>query len=315
MAIDVSRLAFASQSGPIQLQDPHVVLLTPVDTLAASSIPGDVFSSPNVGDVYTLLSTGGVSGQVTYQGQALAEGATLTLADGHDYRISYKSNGGHDVTLTRVADSGDVHAPEQQFVAALYRTVLGRAADEAGLHSWVHFLEAGGTRLQVAQGFWSSPEHRGLQVDHFYATYLHRAADAAGRAHWVRALQGGVSEADVARGFLTSEEYRGVHASATAYLFGLYADVLGRAPDPDGLDRWQAAARAGLSREQLAEDFLTSREAGQQLLGRYYADFLGRSGDAAGVGRWMEKVQGGVRAATVAEAFLASDEFYHLAGH
>src|SRR5262249_23952943 len=91
MAIDANHLAFASQKGPIQLRDASAVRLTAVDTLAASSIPGDVFSSPQVGAVFTLLSSGGrVSGQITYQGQALTEGATLTLADGHRYLISYK---------------------------------------------------------------------------------------------------------------------------------------------------------------------------------------------------------------------------------
>src|SRR5262249_21360523 len=86
MAIDVANLAFTSQQGPIQISDVSPVTLTYVDTLTASSIPGDVYSAPAVGDVYTLLrSSGGVSGQISYQGQPLAEGATLTLADGHRY--------------------------------------------------------------------------------------------------------------------------------------------------------------------------------------------------------------------------------------
>jgi hypothetical protein len=57
-----------------------------------------------------------------------------------------------------------------------------------------------------------------------------------------------VSEAVVAAGFLASTGYRQVHASPADYLFGLYADVLGCAPDPDGLAAWQAAAQAGLGR-------------------------------------------------------------------
>jgi hypothetical protein len=66
-----------------------------------------------VGTVYTLLSSGGrVSGQVTYQGHALAEGATLTLADGHRYQISYQGGkSGHDVTLTRLAGLASAPPP------------------------------------------------------------------------------------------------------------------------------------------------------------------------------------------------------------
>ena len=105
MAIDATQLAFASQSGAIQLNDANAVALTSVGTLTASSIPGDIFSSANVGGVFTLLTSGGgVSGQINYEGHALAEGATLTLADGNHYQISYRGNGGQDVTLTRIAN-------------------------------------------------------------------------------------------------------------------------------------------------------------------------------------------------------------------
>jgi hypothetical protein len=172
-------------------------------------------------------------------------------------------------------------------------------------------LQGGGTRLQVVQGIWNSPEHRGLQVDQFYATYLHRAGDASGRAFWVSALLGGVSEQQVAAGFLTSAEYQQAHASPTAYLFGLYADVLGRAPDPDGLASWQAAAQGGLSREALADGFLRSPEKQLQLVHGYYTDFLGRAGEPAGVAAWMTALQGRqLSPDQVAQAFLASDEFY-----
>ena len=71
---------------------------------------------------------------------------------------------------------------------------------------------------------------------------------------------------------------------------------------------------AGMSREQIAQSFLGSREAGQELVGRYYADFLGRDGDAAGVARWLAELQTGHRsAAGVAQAFLASQEFFDRA--
>jgi hypothetical protein len=104
MAIDATHLAFASQSGAIQLSDANAVTLTSVGPVSASSIPGDVFSAAKVGDSFTLLHTGGgVTGQVTYNGSALAEDGTLTLADGNHYRIDYTANGGVDVTLTRIA--------------------------------------------------------------------------------------------------------------------------------------------------------------------------------------------------------------------
>jgi hypothetical protein len=196
------------------------------------------------------------------------------------------------------------------FVRALYHALLHREAETAGLDGWVGLLRSGASRQQIAQGIWQSLEHRGLQVDEFYVTYLHRTADAAGRTGWVSALLGGMSEAEVARGFLTSEEYLQAHASTTAYLFGLYADVLGRVPDPDGLAGWQQAAQGGMSREALAEGLLTSHEEDVQLVARYYADYLGRAGEPAGVAGWVAALQDGqLSPAQVAQAFLACDEF------
>jgi hypothetical protein len=317
LAIDAAHLLFASRSGPVQLSDASTVTLTGIDALLppTSTIAGDVYTAQKVGAVYTLLhSGGGVSGQISYAGQALAEGDTLTLDDGHRYQISYQGGtSGHDVTLTRLADPtiAPPPPPAEQFVRGLYREVLGRAADEAGLAAWLAFVQAGGAHQQVAQGFWESAEHRGLEVDQFYATYLHRVADAGGRAFWVSALQGGMSESDVAHGFLTSEEYRQTHADINAYLTGLYADVLGRTPDADGLAGWQTAAQAGMSPAALADSFLGSEEAARQAVDQYYANYLSRAGSAAEVSGWVGALQSGLTPEQVAVAFLASDEFYN----
>src|SRR5262249_8954784 len=50
--------------------------------------------------------------------------------------------------------------PIQADVATLYRAVLGRAPDPGGFSDWVHALQSGASRQQVAAGFWASPEHR-----------------------------------------------------------------------------------------------------------------------------------------------------------
>jgi hypothetical protein len=135
--------------------------------------------------------------------------------------------------------------PKQAFVQALYRNLLGRAADAAGPASWTASLQAGATRLQVVQGVWASAEHRGREVDQLYAAYLRRAADPTGRAFWMNALQGGLSEAEVATALMTSDEYLQAHADPTAYLSGPYADVLGRSPNAAERALWQQAAQGG----------------------------------------------------------------------
>jgi hypothetical protein len=147
------------------------------------------------------------------------------------------------------------------YVRQLYRTLLSREADEARLNGWVAALRAGVSRSDVARGFSTSAEYRGLQVDRYYATYLHRQADAIGRTHWVNALLAGQSESALRQGFLTSAEYLSRHADTPSFLTGLYTDVLGRAPDQQGLAFWEEIARRGASREALAQGFLTFAEA------------------------------------------------------
>ncbi len=204
--------------------------------------------------------------------------------------------------------------PIVAFVDALYSDVLGRAADVPGVAGWVALLKSGTTREQVAAAFENSAENLGRQVDQLYTTFLHRAADPAGRAFFVDRLMAGTSEVEMEIGFLTSAEYSLSHPSTSDYLTGLYADVLGRAPDAAGLSAWQLAASAGLSRTALAEAFLHSREADQAQVKLDYENYLGRTGDAAGVAAWVGALESGQSLDQVAEAILASDEFFARAG-
>jgi hypothetical protein len=206
-------------------------------------------------------------------------------------------------------------SPEYQYVRALYRTLLGRRPETAGLLDWAQQLQGGTARQQVAQRIWESAEHRSREVDQFYTTYLHRPADASGRTLWVNALVGGMSEEKAAESFLSSAEYLQAHAGTTAYLFGLYADVLGRGPDPAGFDTWQAAARSGLSPVQIAGGFLRSAEADAQRVDRFYRDYLGRAEEPGEGHAWLGILQSGLlTTAQVAVAFLACDEFFARAG-
>jgi hypothetical protein len=235
------------------------------------------------------------------------------LSNGNDFVNAQLPNGNDSV-----GGPGPKPPPPDSatlYVSDLYRQILLREADPDGLASWVALLNGGAPRAAIVEALWESPEHRGLQVDELYTTYLHRAADAQGRTSWVNALMNGMTEAEASRGFLTSAEYQQAHAGTTAYLTGLYADVLGRTPDPGALDGWQAAVQRGVSREALADAFLGAGEAYQQLLDRSYSDYLGRAADPAGEAYWGGALQSRqASAADVAQALLASDEYFARAG-
>ena len=208
-------------------------------------------------------------------------------------------------------------SPNAAFVASLYQEVLGRPVDPAGLNAWVDRLNAGMSRLQLAQLLWTSAEHRADQVAEDYVAFLHRLPGAAEVNTWVNIFLAGASEDQVADAFLHSNEYLWSDASNSSYVQKLFQDILGRSADSAGLAGWTAALDQGfVSRSQLADLVLHSNERNLNLIGEYYQEFLGRSASAAEKQGWATLVESGlVSLQSVAQAFLASQEFYsHSAG-
>jgi hypothetical protein len=200
-----------------------------------------------------------------------------------------------------------------QFVNSIYHNLLARAPDQAGLTNWFIFLESGGSRFQVAQAIWQSPEHRDLEVEQFYETILHRTATPGERAGWVGAFLAGATETDIEFDFLNSSEYLAAHAGATSFINGLYADVLGRNPSGNELSAWQQALASGLSRSSMDRIFLSSSEFDVRILDGFYSQFLNRAPDTAGLQGWLGFLRSGGSIEAVAESFLASAEYYQSA--
>ena len=177
------------------------------------------------------------------------------------------------------------------FVAQLYQTVLGRAADAAGQLSWTQALEGGVSRAAVANGFVFSAEHVGqLQsalstgvfvadseasaVARLYYGLLDRAPDAGGLQNFTNAVHSGTSLADVAQSILSSAEYASLHPGLQTdqqYLDNLYAHGLGRTADTVGGHSWLTALHDGSSRANVAVGFATSTEAQQHFVSQVEA--------------------------------------------
>lgn len=106
------------------------------------------------------------------------------------------------------AEYASSHPDDQSFVEGLYNDVLGRAADQNGLNSWVEALRGGMSRAAVANAFLHSEEAAQRTVTEFYSQFLGRAPDAAGLEFWSAELEAGaVSEDDVAQAILASAEF------------------------------------------------------------------------------------------------------------
>jgi hypothetical protein len=206
--------------------------------------------------------------------------------------------------------SGSLAGPTA-YVNNLYNVLLDRAPTVDEVNHWVFMLQTGVPRAQVAAQIYESPEHRGLQVDRFYQAFLHRTENATDRTYWVNIFLSGASETEVALQFILSPEYQAEHPDANSYVTGLYTDVLGRVPNSSEVAYWLQVLQNGASRADVAEAFLTSTEANQQLVNQMYRVFLGRTGDPSEVQFWVTLLQNHTLSPTgVAEGFLVSDEFY-----
>lgn len=200
------------------------------------------------------------------------------------------------------------------YIEGLYRTLLHRSADLAGLRHWVGLLLGGTSRTQVVQAIWHTPEHHGTQVETLYATILRRPADAFGRQLFVGAMMNGLSEMDVARIFLNSAEFSAAQADNSAFVRALYVRLLGRGADSAGLQAWTSALNTGFNRVQMVEAFINSREAYGRIVDSVYENYLYRSPDGGGREWWLGVLQRGQlspQAFTI--AVLASDETFDKA--
>ncbi|WP_336490618.1 DUF4214 domain-containing protein [Methylobacterium nigriterrae] len=104
--------------------------------------------------------------------------------------------------------------------------------------------------------------------------------------------------------------------SAAGSIYGLYAALLGRAPDPLGLEHWAQAFETGFSPRELAQALINSDEYGQAarlastttFVQSLYHKALGRDADPAGLQAWTDALEHGAMQADVAVGVALSPE-------
>lgn len=204
---------------------------------------------------------------------------------------------------------------DTQFVQQLYRNVLGREADSAGLAGWVSRLSGGASRGEVLLGFSESPEAKArvddqVEILHLYSVLLGRVPGPTEIRSWLEFLRGhGMTNA-----FLGSAEF------AARYPAGLsdaaFVDLAFRGFLRRGADAGASAAYAGslaagqLSRAGVVESLVSSAEFAGFVdpVARQYLAGLQRPPDGPGLTNWSNYVRG-QPLATMANAMAASPEF------
>jgi Domain of unknown function (DUF4214) len=98
--------------------------------------------------------------------------------------------------------------------------------------------------------------------------------------------------------------------ATTAFVKGLYQGFLDRAADAAGLAYWVGELQSNaMTRTQVAQGFVNSRENRTNQVTFFYQYFLARATDQDGLNYWVGQLQSGVDEATVMEDFLLSPEY------
>jgi hypothetical protein len=96
-------------------------------------------------------------------------------------------------------------------------------------------------------------------IGRLYWAYFLRAPDQAGLDHW---LNTGLPQSAVSDQFAGSTEFQNRYGALDnrAFVALTYRNVLGRDPDPSGLDYWVGALNRGTSRGRMMLAFANSGE-------------------------------------------------------
>ncbi len=199
---------------------------------------------------------------------------------GYDYWLRERASG------TSLADISSAFAASTEFrqrygalddpafVDRIYRNVLGRAADAAGLTYWVGQLQAGRNRGQVMTGFSESPEFIANtatvrstsssegRISRLYFASFFREPDSAGLEFWMNTERRGSSLETIAVEMTKSPEFVATYGNMTDARFVelVYNNVLTRSPDEGGRSYWLAQLARGVDRGVMIAGFSASKE-------------------------------------------------------
>ncbi|MFT7598258.1 MAG: hypothetical protein ACI8TP_001179 [Acidimicrobiales bacterium] len=160
---------------------------------------------------------------------------------------------------------------DRGFVQLVYRNVLGRDPDSAGLSYWAGRLATGDSRGRVMIGFSESQEfidgtrvrinqaESNGPVARLYRAYFLREADEEGLHYW---LATGLPLQQISSSFADTPEFRERYGilNDDAFVRLVYQNVMQRPPDSDGLGYWKTQLRSGLTRGSLMVNFSESDE-------------------------------------------------------
>ena len=258
---------------------------------------------------------GAFGGRVLAVQLTFANGSSTTRT-GNEIRSALSSGTCTD-RLGRTFSSGllsdwftDSCSTDARYIDAAYGVFLGRRADSGGTAYWCDVIKSKG-RVAFTTQLAVSDEWAGTQIADLYRRILGREPDGNGREYWRSQVARGLRIEEVATYFYGSEEYfarRG--RTHGGFVDGLYRDLLGRNPDPQGRAYWVSELDRGrLSRVGVATNFYASIESRGSRVDGLYRSILGRGPDPDGRRYWSDQLLY-IGDVSLASHLAASDEFY-----
>ena len=141
----------------------------------------------------------------------------------------------------------------EDFVAALYKQVLGREADADGKAFWLKALANGTSRDELKANFLAAAKANNEDLSKFnddnqdflskvYSTLLNREVDSSGLEYWTNLLNNGTSKAEVVASIIDA-----INANQTSEDYAIYNAKMSVA---NAVTAAFAGPKAGLSEEQ-----------------------------------------------------------------
>ncbi|HEV3343815.1 MAG TPA: DUF4214 domain-containing protein [Pirellulales bacterium] len=245
---------------------------------------------------------------------------TYGRAGSFNVGVAIQDDGGSvDALVEQTSVQFTTHQDHQEYVAATYEDVLGRAPDPGGLAYWAQQLDAGALISSIAAAIGQSAEYYGnFVIKPDYLELLGRAADATGLQYWTTQMLHGVTDQQLEAGFIASDEFfQNAGGTNLDWVDAAYKLLLGRSADTAGAAYWnnqltslEKTESAELARVQVALGISNSQENNTNLIDADYFHYLGRAADPGGLTYWLTQFAAGATNEDVIAGFTGSAEYY-----
>jgi len=175
-------------------------------------------------------------------------------------------------------------------------------------------------------------EKRKAFIRRFYQLVLDREPEAGGVDYWLTRLENADSSeaaGEIARGFFVSNEFKERQTADGDFLDIAYRSFFDREADSVGKQYWMDKLSSGVSRQEVINGFIASREFVdlaasfgivspdngslsqiKSFVQRFYIKVLNREPDTAGLDFWAAQLADGTKTAgNIARGFFDSSEF------